>query len=73
MNREEDLLQQIVSIASVGRDFFVEMKSRVADSEVRAAFDYISDVRWVITFRQQLARKESTSTSSARSTVRGRS
>jgi len=45
MNREEDLLQQIVSIASVGRDFFVEMKSRVADSEVRAAFDYISDVK----------------------------
>ena len=45
MNREEDLLQQIVSIASVGRDFFVEMKSRVADSEVHAAFDYISDVK----------------------------
>jgi len=45
MNREEDLLQQIVSIASSGRDFFVEMKSRVADSEVRAAFEYLSDVK----------------------------
>ena len=45
MNREEDLLQQIVRIASIGRDFFIEMKSRVADSEVRAAFEYISDVK----------------------------
>ena len=45
MNREEDLLQQMVRIASIGRDFFTEMKSRVADSEVRAAFEYISDVK----------------------------
>jgi len=45
MNREEDLLQQIVRIASIGRDFFVEMTPRIADSEVRAAFEYISDVK----------------------------
>jgi len=45
MNREEDLLQQIVRIASIGRDFFVEMKPRVIDSEVRAAFEYIADVK----------------------------
>jgi uncharacterized protein (TIGR02284 family) len=45
MNREEDLLQQIVRIASIGRDFFVEMKPRVADSEVHAAFEYIADVK----------------------------
>jgi uncharacterized protein (TIGR02284 family) len=45
MDREEDLLQQIVRIAGIGRDFFNEMKPRVADSEVRAAFEYISDVK----------------------------
>ena len=45
MNREEDLLHQIVRIASIGRDFFVEMKLRVVDSEVRAAFEYIADVK----------------------------
>lgn len=45
MNREEDLLQQIVRIASIGRDFFIEMKPRVADSEVHAAFEYVADVK----------------------------
>lgn len=45
MDREEDLLQQIVRIASISRDFFVEMKPRIADSEVRAAFEYIADVK----------------------------
>jgi len=45
MNREEDLLQQAVRIASSGRDFFIEMKPRVADSEVRAAFEFICDVK----------------------------
>jgi uncharacterized protein (TIGR02284 family) len=45
MNREEDLLQQVIRIASIGRDFFVEMKTRISDSEVRAAFEYISDVK----------------------------
>ena len=45
MNREGDLLQQVVRIASIGRDFFVEMKPRVANIEVRAAFEYISDVK----------------------------
>jgi uncharacterized protein (TIGR02284 family) len=45
MNREEDLLQQIMRIASIGRDFFIEMKTRIADTEVRTAFEYISDVK----------------------------
>ena len=45
MNREEDLLQQITRIAGAGCDFFVEMRSRIADNEVRAAFDYISEVK----------------------------
>jgi len=44
MDREEDLLQQIVRIAIIGRDFFIETKSRIADNEVRAAFEYIADV-----------------------------
>jgi hypothetical protein len=45
MNRESDLLQQIMRIAATGRDFFVAMKPRIADGEVRAAFEYVSDVK----------------------------
>jgi len=45
MNREEDLLQQIMRVASIGRDFFVEMRTRVKDAEIAAAFEYISDVK----------------------------
>lgn len=45
MEREQDLLQQIVRIASVGRDFFVEMQGRIRDREVRAAFEYIADIK----------------------------
>jgi uncharacterized protein (TIGR02284 family) len=45
MNREEDLLQQIVRIATTGRDFFIEVTPRITDSEVRAAFDYIAEAK----------------------------
>src|SRR5262249_22054691 len=45
MNHEEDLLQQIVRIANISRAFFVEMKPRVHDGDVRAAFKYVSDVK----------------------------
>jgi len=45
MNREEDLLQQIMRIACVGRDFFTDVQPRIADPEIRAAFEYIGDTK----------------------------
>jgi uncharacterized protein (TIGR02284 family) len=45
MQREEDLLQQIVRIAGIGRDFFIEARKRITDSEISAAFEYIGDVK----------------------------
>ena len=45
MNREEDLLQQIMRIACVGRDFFSDVQPSIADPEVRAAFEYIGDTK----------------------------
>jgi uncharacterized protein (TIGR02284 family) len=45
MSREQELLQQIVRIATSGRNFFADMKTRIADPEVHTAFEYISDVK----------------------------
>ena len=67
VEREGLPAEEIVRIASIGRDFFIEMKPRVIDSEVRAAFEYISDVksRFVLDMTQW-APADMTSTARAR-------
>ena len=45
MNRQEDVLHQVVRIAQSGRDFFVEAYPGVVDAEVRTTFAYIAEVK----------------------------
>lgn len=45
MNREQELLQQVLRIATAGRKFFTTVTPTIVDVEVRSAFDYIAEVK----------------------------
>ena len=45
MNRQEDVLHQVVRIADSGREFFVGVYAGVVDAEVRTTFAYIAEVK----------------------------
>ncbi|MGA9335699.1 MAG: hypothetical protein WBV39_15570 [Rudaea sp.] len=45
MNRQEDILQQIVRIVQSGHDFFVDVYAGLTDAEIRSAFSYVIDVK----------------------------
>jgi hypothetical protein len=45
MDREQDLLQQVLRIARAGRKFFTAVTPTITDAEVRSGFEYISEVK----------------------------
>jgi len=45
MNRQEDVLNQILRIVRSGNDFYVDVYPRIVEAEERTAFAYISDVK----------------------------
>lgn len=45
MDREQDLLQQVLRIARAGRKFFNAVTLSIADAEVRSGFEYIAEVK----------------------------
>jgi hypothetical protein len=45
MNRQEDLLRQIIRIAKSGRDYFAAVYPSVIDADMRSAFVYMSEIK----------------------------